>query len=373
MSNLGLKSLVILAIVGLSACSANHNSIYRDLKTSAGTGALVDIKQRAIVAGERKGNKPEDKINVVCAEPSPDSLSAYAAEIAAKADTGKGVSAEVATAFQESAAFVGLRTQSIQLLRDAMYRSCEAYMNGAISESQYSVLARRYQKHAIALLAIESLTGTVKAPAVTINTSGSAGNTRPLSEMTDEALRIDGLIDTKESEIKNEEAKADGSKDDTNIKKLKVELASLKNYKLLVLAGLENPQSGQVTGAALAAVAAVTETSKLSDTSTAKIAETVENIVRGITENDETAALCFDVLANQKWDEKTKSYLESKVIIYCNSYLTNLNRCQELKIEILQNQKGGKVITPDLEKKTDAACNSGGIQRIQSVQPEKAK
>lgn len=123
MNNIILRSLLALSLISLAACSANHNSIYRDLKTSSGTGALVDIKQRAIVAGERKGNKPEDKINVVCAEPSPDSLSAYAAEIAAKADTGKGVSAEVAAAFQESAAFVGLRTQSIQLLRDAMYRS----------------------------------------------------------------------------------------------------------------------------------------------------------------------------------------------------------------------------------------------------------
>lgn len=243
-------------------------------------------------------------------------------------------------------------------------------MNGAISEAQYSVLARRYQKHAIALLAIESLTGTVKAPAVTINTSGSAGNTRPLSEMTDEALRIDGLISTKESEIKTEEAKADGSKDDAKIKKLKVELASLKNYKLLVLAGLENPQSGQVTGAALAAVAAVTETSKLSDTSTTIIANRVENIVRGITENDETPALCFDVLSNQKWDQKNKNYIESKVINYCNSYLTNLNTCQALKIELLRDQKGGGVVAAELEKKFDAYCNLGGIQKIQSLQPE---
>lgn len=353
--------LSIFSVVVLSGCSANHNSIYRDLKTSAGTGALVDIKQRAIVAGERNAKTADGKQIVVCAEPSPDSLSAYAAEIAAKADTGKGVSAEVAAAFQESAAFVGLRTQSIQLLRDAMYRSCEAYMNGAISESQYSVLARRYQKHAIALLAIESLTGTVKAPAVTINTSGSAGNTRPLSEMTDEALRIDGLINTKESEIKNEEAKADGSKDDTNIKKLKVELASLKNYKLLVLAGLENPQSVQVTGAALAAVAAVTETSKLSDTSTAKIAETVENIVRGITENDETAALCFQELANQQWDEKAMAFKTSNLITYCDKYLTNVNSCQAYKIKMMQTFNGDDNEKAKRVKEIEAACDSGSV------------
>lgn len=364
-----------IATAVLSGCSANHNSIYRDLRTSAGTGALVDIKQRAIMAGERNAKTANGNQKVVCAEPSPDSLSAYAAEIAAKTDTGKGVSVELATAFQESVAFVGLRTQSIQLLRDAMYRSCEAYMNGAISESQYSVLARRYQKHAIALLAIESLTGTVKAPAVTINTSGSAGNTRPLSEITDEIARIDGKIKveekritTEEDSIKTQEEKLKTEKDTKEIGKLNASISASKNniaiaqanivthknIKLGLMAGLESPQSGQVAGTAIAAVAALAESNKLSDTSATVIAKTVENIVRGITENDETAALCFESLNNQEWDEKSQKFEESKLIAFCNTFLTNANNRENTVIQFQM-------------KKLDAA-EKGDVKKLKDLQ-----
>ncbi len=388
MNKLVLVNLILFGIVNLAGCSANHNSIYRDLKTSAGTGALVDIKQRAIVAGERKGKTPAENINVVCAEPSPDSLSAYAAEIAAKADTGKGVSAEVAAAFQESAAFVGLRTQSIQLLRDAMYRSCEAYMNGAISEAQYSVLARRYQKHAIALLAIESLTGTVKAPAVTINTSGSAGNTRPLSEITDEVARIDGKIKAEEKKITSEEENiktqeeklktetdqkaidklnASISTSKANIANAQANIASHKSIKPSLMAGLETPQSGQVAGTAIAAVAAITEVSKLSDASTTKIADTVENIVRGITENDETAALCFQELSNQQWDSEKKEFKASSLISYCTNYLDNANTCKKLKLDMLDKAFKEKELSEKQIKDIDAVCDSG-LVKIHSKQ-----
>ena len=333
MNKILLISSLIVCIINLAGCSANHNSIYRDLNTSAGTGALVDIKQRAIVAGERKGKSSTETRNVVCAEPSPDSLSAYAAEIAAKDDTGKGVSGEVAAAFQESAAFVGLRTQSIQLLRDAMYRSCEAYLNGAISEAQYSVLARRYQKHAIALLAIESLTGTVKAPAVTINTSGSAGNTRPLSEMTDEISRIDGLIATKDAEVKAEDSKASGSKDGAKIKKLNDEIASLKNSKLLVMAGLENPQSSKVAGMAAAVVTVANiETAKIVESNITIVADTVYKIVDKIAAHDETATLCFAELANKTKDDNDL-YVNTELISYCNDYLANTNAQDGLNIQ----------------------------------------
>lgn len=123
------KILIAPVILLLAGC-ANFNSVHRDFNISNGNGALIDIKQRAIIASvvkTKKSDNTEITETRVCAEPSPDSLSAYAAELAAKADNGQ-VAAGLSAAFQESSAFVGLRTQSIQLLRDASYRLCESYL-----------------------------------------------------------------------------------------------------------------------------------------------------------------------------------------------------------------------------------------------------
>ena len=134
-----LPVLIILCAV-VAGC-ANINSVHRELRVSEGSGALIDIKQRGIFVSKRQ--TPNGEV-IVCAEPSPDSLSAYAAELAAKAELPSGVAAQLSGAFQESASFTGLRTQSIQLLRDSQYRICQAYMNGAITSNQYDLLARRY-------------------------------------------------------------------------------------------------------------------------------------------------------------------------------------------------------------------------------------
>jgi hypothetical protein len=74
----------------------------------------------------------------------------------------------------ESAANIGLRTQSIQILRDGFYRLCEAYMNG-LSEEQYTIMLRRYQTNMVALLAIEQLTGAVKGGDAVISASAGSG------------------------------------------------------------------------------------------------------------------------------------------------------------------------------------------------------
>jgi hypothetical protein len=158
-----VKHLWIISVIALlfTGCAA-LNSVHRDFDVDDGKGALIDIKQRSILVsavpkkttttrtidaqggiGERAQVLEEVTTKVrVCAEPSPDALSVYAAE--ASATAGK---AELGFASQEGGAFVGLRTQSIQLLRDAAYRLCEAYLSGAIGSAEYIEFARRQQKY----------------------------------------------------------------------------------------------------------------------------------------------------------------------------------------------------------------------------------
>lgn len=50
------------------------------------------------------------------------------------------------------------RTDAIQLLRDGLYRACEAHAAGALDAIQYSKTLRHYQDMTLALLSIELLT-----------------------------------------------------------------------------------------------------------------------------------------------------------------------------------------------------------------------
>ncbi|MEM1035977.1 MAG: hypothetical protein AAGI14_04370 [Pseudomonadota bacterium] len=183
-----MKYITILAAVfALTACSAgNLTAIHKKaVITSDGfgtdegqpVGIFVDAEQRAVLSAvrpsvttttfdyrsgaartsfveERTGNR------VICAEPAPDALSAIAAQSGVSvSQLNDAVSAE--GALSEVAANIGVRTQTIQTLRDGFYRVCEAYMNG-LSDEQYSIMLRRFQTNMIALLAIEQLTGAVR-------------------------------------------------------------------------------------------------------------------------------------------------------------------------------------------------------------------
>ena len=105
-----------------------------------------------------------------CAEPSPDAISSYAASLGFDlSDPNQG---EVSVAHEVGSApnNMGLRTESITLMRDVFYRICEAYNNGGLTERQVSELFRRSQNLNAVVLAVEQLTGTVKSnPTLVLN------------------------------------------------------------------------------------------------------------------------------------------------------------------------------------------------------------
>lgn len=180
------------------------------------------MKQRAILVGQREvdgsgkaivGNSARQF--VICAEPSPDAMSAYAGEFAGKLAlspvgeaTGKNESLAIQGAMREAASYVGMRTPSVQLLRDAMYRVCEAYSNGAITNAQYELLMRRYQRHIVALAAIDQLTQAARVPPVILTTEGTVGGSRSLDEWMDEITRQQGLQAKHQTSADAEAAKA---------------------------------------------------------------------------------------------------------------------------------------------------------------------
>ena len=174
-------SLLALGALSLSACASMGNLTAVNKKETLGSGlngkgfapagVFIDAKQRAVLSNRR--NDGETDLRIVCAEPSPDALSAIAAQAGVSySDPTTAVTTEGGVS--EAAANIGLRTQSIQILRDGFYRLCEAYMNG-LSEEQYTIMLRRYQTNMVALLAIEQLTGAVKGGDAVVSASAGSG------------------------------------------------------------------------------------------------------------------------------------------------------------------------------------------------------
>lgn len=146
-----------------------------------GRSVSIDAKQRLIIAN------PEASNVRICAEPSPDALTSLASSVGLSATTPQQIQAQLAYSTAESAASIGLRTQTIQLLRDAMYRICEGYMSNALSGVDFQRLHRRYQNTMLGLLAIEQLTGAVTAKQVVLSSSTTSSVAKNLLS-TQEAL-----------------------------------------------------------------------------------------------------------------------------------------------------------------------------------------
>lgn len=151
----------------------------------------VDGNQRFLVAtyGKEDGKSDAEKIWRACAEPSPDGLAVFGGSLAAEIANDK-VGAQFAASLAAQAASIGLRTQSITLLRDAQYRLCEAYINGAVDGRQLAALHRRFQNIMVANLAIEQLTGYAKPTITHVGASGSgsvAGGLRAAQKALEQA------------------------------------------------------------------------------------------------------------------------------------------------------------------------------------------
>lgn len=167
-----IKFLLIVSIVLLAGC-ANLQTIDRTTSFSSSTekkGTLraihLDAQQRLILTNQ---------INRICAEPSPDALAAYASSLGFGLSAPTQGSASLAQSLQNSSGSIGLRTQSITLMRDTLYRMCEAWMNEAIGPVQVATFLGRSLDLTAVILAVEQLTGAVAAKQIVLTGASGAG------------------------------------------------------------------------------------------------------------------------------------------------------------------------------------------------------
>lgn len=166
-----------------------------------GVAIHLNAKQRLVIA------KP---FGIVCAEPSPDALSAFAVSLGAStANPGKDA-ATLAAAFQTTAASIGLRTQSITLMRDALYRICEAYYGRALTGPAVMTLLAQSQNLTAAMLAIEQITGPVVANQVVLQGEAIVRSSASILQM--QKLLDAARKDEEQKKTKLDEAQAESEK-----------------------------------------------------------------------------------------------------------------------------------------------------------------
>ena len=152
---------LISVIVLLAACSsANRTSIFRTFSVDEAVSVSIDAHQRAIISS-KKIDARGSRI-IYCAEPSPDAFSSITSSLGLKVgklDLSDEASASLTEALSATASnALSARTATIQLLRDGLYRACEAHAAGELRGVEYVGTLRQYQDMILALLSIELLT-----------------------------------------------------------------------------------------------------------------------------------------------------------------------------------------------------------------------
>lgn len=225
--------LVFICLITLFGCGtpAHRNSIFRTVSADTPESVFIDAKQRAILF-QKVTEADGTEIIRACAEPSPDVFSVLSSSLSAsgtfKKQSGKEIAAQLASSISETGSNIGLRTQSIQILRDMMYRLCERYFSGAIGKEEFKIQAARDHRLVIAILAIEQLSGAVVPRPIALTSAAQADTGTKLLEIQEnldkEKQRLDGL----KIESANVEAAATQAQEEANQAKKELDTATME-------------------------------------------------------------------------------------------------------------------------------------------------
>jgi hypothetical protein len=214
------------ASVMLGACGMENSTVVRPVGVGNSRGLVTTGDVRVVMAnglvnGSDHGHAVPSQI--VCAEPSPDLAKAVSAALskggalAVEAESPnvpvKGdLQATVASSRSraESIAQLTNRLATIQLLRDGLYRACEAYANGAISDTTYAVMLSRIDKMMVTMLLGELTAGNIGQSLATLGSSahGSATSSlvAQLQNAQDEADAAKADLAKKEADLSETDA-----------------------------------------------------------------------------------------------------------------------------------------------------------------------
>lgn len=341
-----------LAVI-LAGC-ANLGTISRRTDLPNGGQAIhLDPTQRLVYAS-RDGT--------LCAEPSPDALQSIAAASSLGLSIPSQGALSTAQGFETSAASFGLRTQSITIMRDELYRICEQSHNGNLSPTAVVQMMQRSQDLAIGVLAIEQLTGAVVAKQVLVTGDANASASANIANTQKQLDRAQATEDQKKDALDKANAAKKAAHDalDKSIAALdagkkaspplaQAELDKLaaqqkddqaaadkadaaataaeKDYKIAqqATAAIRDNLNAAITAATAAAKGGGrlsgegTQTTIDKDT-VAELAKATTEIVRTVTQKGHLLDACMNLVTDSKVDPTVKSWCDQAIKAYLQRY-----------------------------------------------------
>lgn len=189
-----LRFALLLSMLAVTGCATSPGETFRTFNLKDGDSVATGARERVITNHrpniiERSGQITPQV--VVCAEPSPDVATSIANSMSAGLSIlGEG-SGSLSGAQVENLLQLSERTVSIQLLRDQMYRACEAYSNGAINATNYTLIMSRLNETMITLMLGETAGGAFGRSLGTLGEKASGDASAKLSGMVGAINDID--------------------------------------------------------------------------------------------------------------------------------------------------------------------------------------
>lgn len=154
------RILLVAGLAALASGCANLTTVFRQFELEQGKSISIDAQQRTILVTKVRDEYGGGERMVYCAEPSPDSHFAVGSAVKGSGDvtlkSGDKGSVDYGQNLNSTASdALSARNATIQLLRDGLYRACEAHASGALTRLEYAEITSRYQKMVLALLSFE--------------------------------------------------------------------------------------------------------------------------------------------------------------------------------------------------------------------------
>ena len=194
------KVILLITVLGLMVWGTGcAGPTFNKFDVSTGESLSIDATQRIILVKQLYRPLPH---MVVCAEPSPDAMTATSAALATSGGYGPfdwGVKGSII----QDVTNIGFRTATIQLLRDGLYRACEAYMNEILDKSDYRLIVQNFDRLMVALLAIDATKEINSTPGNQTIQGKSSHNTSSAPVTSPQRHSSDSSVQNKGSTIQS--------------------------------------------------------------------------------------------------------------------------------------------------------------------------
>lgn len=356
--------LATLAVCGLivTGCSENLKSIYRTVELEPGKGPSIVIgsKQRVITNIDIVNTSVAGQVlpkRIVCAEPSPDVAQGISQAIQAGLEASEG-SGQFGFSSAAAVAQLGERLAVIQLLRDRAYRACEAFANGAINATGYTILNSRLNKTMVTLLSSEMTAGAFGRALAQISTSAAttSGDSAATAKAKEELKTA--VADYETAKAERDDAAAANALDSTPVTAAEAKLQKAEDAVIEKAVKVAATQAGAASTAVSASAGKEGTLGQISGTRPTDVSDDLARIHRQFMNANSFDTLLDACVTSLDFARFTKSDLVEKGVgeTFSLNYKDEINRLKASPfnrmcltmvvpkaVEIAGSESGGKV------------------------------